>query len=69
MADHDGCNAAVRDLLLHLPDNLNGLWLHFYQLHNILEHGGFSLMLPKSMVVKCLKGNRNPKKKAPLWIM
>jgi hypothetical protein len=55
MADHDGCSATVPDLLLHLPDNLYGLWLDFYQLHNILKHKGFSL-LPNS--VNCLKGNR-----------
>jgi hypothetical protein len=56
MADHEGCSAALCDLLLHLQDNLDGLWLDFYQLHNILMHEGFFL-LPKSIIVNCLKGN------------
>jgi hypothetical protein len=43
MADHDECSAAVWNLLLHLPDNLNGLWLILPVAHNILKHhGGFS---------------------------
>jgi hypothetical protein len=57
MADHDQCSAAVQDLLLLLPENLKGLWLNVSELHGILKQGGFSL-LPKSVVVNCLKGNR-----------
>jgi hypothetical protein len=48
---------AIGKLLRHLPDNLHGLWLEVNQLHNILKLGGFPL-LPKSVVAKCLKANR-----------
>jgi hypothetical protein len=57
MTDHDSCSA-IRHLLQHLPDNFHGLWLDVNQLHNILKHGGFPL-LPKSVVVKSLRGNRD----------
>jgi hypothetical protein len=61
MADHDGCSAAVWDLLLHLPENVKGLWLNVLELHGILKHGGCSL-LPKSVIVNCLKGNKRGSK-------
>jgi hypothetical protein len=53
----DGCTSAVQHLLRHLPNNLHGLWLEVNQLHDILKRGGFPL-LPKSVVVKCMRGNR-----------
>jgi hypothetical protein len=57
MADYDEYRA-VHHLLQHLPGNLLGLWLEVDQLHNILLRGGFPL-LPKIVVVKYLRGNRD----------